>query len=112
VKTPKLRPIIPGRDMLDSWTGPEDREFDLPDGAPPEVQTALPITIYDPMLGADFVEKVWNVAHTSGKTTALGLQWTAGSVGKAHEITTDARCKAPPSTPFDADRDSLFEDPE
>ena len=41
-----------------------------------------------------------------------GLEFSSQVVGKAHELSTDARCTEPPSTPFDRDRDDLFEDAE
>ena len=74
------------------------------------MQTQLPFTIYDPEMMAEWAEQVWLDAIDHDTATALGVPWTAGTVGAAHEITYDASCVAPQAIAFDADSDDLFED--
>lgn len=102
-------PIYIFSDVLDSWSGPEDTEFDVP-GLHGEMKTKLPFTIYDPEMMADWAESVWQAAEAHGVATSLGAQWTAGLAGNAHEVTFDASCVPPQTLPFTADNDDLFLD--
>jgi hypothetical protein len=91
-------PLFPGSMTLKDWTGPEDTY-------------QLPFSIFDPNLMNKWAEKVWADAQAhGGSAESLEASWTAGTVGKAHEITTDAHCTQPQSIPFDQDNDDLFKD--
>jgi hypothetical protein len=102
-------PIYIFSDVLDAWSGPEDTEFDVP-GLTGEMRTKLPFSIYDPEMMSNWAESVWQAAQQHGVATSLGAQWTASTVGNAHEVTFDASCVAPQTIPFTEDHDDLFED--
>lgn len=102
-------PVYIFSDVLDAWSGPEDIEFAVP-GLTGEMRTKLPFTIYDPEMMANWAESVWQAATQHGVATSLGAQWTASTVGQAHEVTYDASCVKPQMIPFTADHDDLFED--
>jgi hypothetical protein len=95
--------------VLDAWSGPEDAPFAVP-GLYGDMTTRLPFTIYDPQLMAEWAERVWLDATDHESASSLGATWTAGTVGRAHEITYDAHCVAPQTIAFDADNDDLFLD--
>jgi hypothetical protein len=59
---------------------------------------------------ARWAEQVWDEANTDGTATALGVPWTAATVGNAHEVSYDAHCVQPQTIDFAADNDDLFED--
>jgi hypothetical protein len=95
--------------VLDAWHGPEDAPFAVP-GLTGAMQTQLPFTIYDPQMIAEWAEGVWLDAIDHDTATALGVPWTADSVGAAHEIVYDASCVQPQTIAFDGDADDLFAD--
>jgi hypothetical protein len=94
---------------LDSWTGPQDTDFGLPQ-LPPTLSNRVPFTIYDPEMMVDWAEQVYLQARANGSASALGMTWTPSAAGMAHEIVTDATCLAPQTLAFDADNDNLFLD--
>lgn len=102
-------PRVPGSALFDAWTGPEDKSFGIV-SLPPELETKVPFSLYDPELMTKWAEGVWQEASQNGSTTSLGAKWTASTVGGSHEITYDASCVAPQQIPFDADNDDLFKD--
>lgn len=102
-------PVLIYSSTLDAWSGPEDQPFGVP-GATGEMTSKLPFTIYDPEMMAEWAEQVWLDATDHGTAVALGVPWTAGHAGAAHEITYDAHCVIPQTIDFAADHDDLFED--
>lgn len=103
-------PVYIYSDVLDAWNGPEDTEFPIA-GLTGRMKTQLPFTIYDPQLMAEWAEQVYKQAVDSGgAVTSLGVPWTAGTVGQAHEVTYDAHCVAPQTLGYADDNDDLFED--
>jgi hypothetical protein len=105
--------VLPESSVLDAWSGPEDTPFDIPGQAlPSELKAGVPETVYDPLLIAHWIDSVWKEAQPTGKARFLEADWSSTMTGQAKEVVTDARCKMPPSTPFDGDRDSLFDDAE
>jgi hypothetical protein len=104
-----VTPIVPGAAVLDRWTGAEDLPFNVPD-LPASVASAVPFTIYDPELIANWAEGVWAQASQAGTVDSLGASWTADTVGAVHQVSYDAHCVMPQSIAFDADNDDLFKD--
>jgi hypothetical protein len=111
VPAPAGTPVWIFSPVLDAWNGPEDQPFPI-EGLTGPMKTQLPFTIYDPELMARWAETVWAEANAepSNTATALGVPWTAGKVGDAHEITYDAHCVRPQTIAFEADNDDLFLD--
>jgi hypothetical protein len=104
-----VTPILPGAAVLDGWTGAEDLPFGLAE-LPASMASAVPFTIYDPELIANWAEGVWAQASEAGTADSLGAIWTAGTVGAVHQVSYDAHCVMPQSIAFEADNDDLFED--
>jgi hypothetical protein len=105
--------VVPLGQALDSWQGLEDQPFAIPNvrlEAP--IASAVPITLYDPQLMAHWIDKTWAIANGLPNAKRMGLPWTATMQGRSREIIANATCVQPPSTPFDGDRDNLFEDAE
>ncbi|MDX2091414.1 MAG: hypothetical protein SFX73_26375 [Kofleriaceae bacterium] len=109
VMLPTTAPALWGSDALDAWSGPEDQPWPI-QGLSDAMRTQLPFSIYDPQLMGEWVEDVWGKAKAQGVATALGVPWTASTVGTSHEITYDASCITPQSIPFADDNDDLFAD--
>jgi hypothetical protein len=102
-------PRFPGSSTYDTWSGPEDKSLNLP-SLPPELQTKVPFSIYDPQLMAEWAENVWQEATQKGSADAFGVKWKASTVNNVHEVTYDASCVAPQTIAFDADNDDLYKD--
>jgi hypothetical protein len=104
-----ISPVIVETSVLNAWSGPQDSGFAVP-GLTGELQTAVPFTLYDPEMMADWAQSVWQAATANATASAFGVTWTAGTVEQAHEITYDARCVQPQTIAFEADNDDLFAD--
>jgi hypothetical protein len=109
VPAPNNTPVWVFSPVLDTWSGPEDAPFPVA-GLTGEMTTKLPFTIYDPQMMAEWAERTWAEARTSGSATSLGATWTASTVGAAHEVTYDASCVQPQKLAYEDDNDDLFLD--